>query len=255
MKLGNFDELAEHYGQHRPGYAPQILDALLGLVGKSPEAIDFIDVGAGTGIWTRMVAQRGCRTKAVEPSGPMRSVGTSQSGNLSIDWIQGSAERTGLADSSADLLTMASSFHWPDYAAATTEFRRILRPGGRFCALWNPRLIEANPLLVQIEDDLKALVPNLKRVSSGRSDFCESLHERLSRTKGFSDILYLEARHVERQTPERYMGLWRSVNDIRVQAGDRLFEKFLAGIEHRIAGLEHIEATYLTRAWVARRIG
>lgn len=116
-------------------------------------------------------------------------------------------------------------------------------------------MIEANPLLVQIEDDLKALVPNLKRVSSGRSDFCESLHDRLSRTNGFSEILYLEARHVERQTPERYMGLWRSVNDIRVQAGERLFEEFLGRIERRIAGLEHIEATYLTRAWVARRIG
>jgi len=252
MKLGNFDELAEQYGQHRPGYAPQILDVLLGMVGKPTETIDFVDVGAGTGIWTRMASRRGCRTRAVEPSGPMRTVGASQNGNASIEWIEGSAERTGLAGSSADLLTMASSFHWPDYTGATTEFQRVLRPGGRFCALWNPRLIEANPLLVQIEDDLKTLVPGLKRVSSGRSDFCESLYEKLSKTEGFSEVVYLEARHVERQTPERYMGLWRSVNDIRVQAGERLFDAFLAKIEERIAGLEHIEATYLTRAWVAR---
>ena len=34
---------------------------------------------------------------------------------------------------------------------ATSEFSRVLKPDGCFVALWNPRLIEANPLLVEIE--------------------------------------------------------------------------------------------------------
>jgi hypothetical protein len=46
---------------------------------------------------------------------------------------------------------MASSFHWADFELATKEFSRVLRKGGRFCALWNPRLIEVNPMLVEIE--------------------------------------------------------------------------------------------------------
>ncbi len=46
---------------------------------------------------------------------------------------------------------MASSLHWANFDKACDEFHRILRPGGVFVALWNPRFIEANPLLVEIE--------------------------------------------------------------------------------------------------------
>lgn len=253
MKHGNFDTLATDYGDHRPGYAPMVAIALSRLPGKPATETDFVDVGAGTGIWTRMVAKLGCPTRAVEPSGPMRSVGISQSEGTGISWLEGSAESTGLETSSADLLTMASSFHWPDYDKAIAEFQRVLRPGGWFCALWNPRLLEVNPLLVRIEQDLREIVPELRRVSSGRSEFCEGLRDRLAATAGLDHVAYLEARHVEHQSPERYMGLWRSVNDIRVQAGEERFERFLAKVQDRISGLQAIEATYLTRAWIGRR--
>ncbi|HQF53972.1 MAG TPA: class I SAM-dependent methyltransferase [Fibrobacteria bacterium] len=253
MKHGDFDQLAERYGQYRPGYAPQVLDAILGLVGKRPDEIEFVDVGAGTGIWTRMVRARGCRTTAIEPSGPMRTVGIEQSAGSEIQWIEGSAERTGLPEASVDLLSMASSFHWPDYQEATREFQRILRPCGVFCALWNPRRIETNPLLVEIEKELNVLVPGLKRVSSGKSEFCDGLHDRLAKTPGFEKVVYIEAEHTEHQSPARYLGLWESVNDIRVQVGEETFAFFLDRVRSRIEGIQSIEATYTTRAWIARK--
>jgi SAM-dependent methyltransferase len=49
------------------------------------------------------------------------------------------------------IVRMASSLHWANFDKACDEFHRILRPGGVFVALWNPRFIEANPLLVEIE--------------------------------------------------------------------------------------------------------
>jgi len=54
-------------------------------------------------------------------------------------------------------------------------------------------------------------------------------------------------------SPQRYLGLWRSVNDLRVQLGESKFDKFLMFIENRLKGVDTIEATYLTRAWSARR--
>ena len=60
-------------------------------------------------------------------------------------------------------------------------------------------------------------------------------------------------RHIIEMTPDRYMGAWRSVNDLRVQLGPEKFDAFLSFIEDRISGLKTIEATYLTRAWSARR--
>lgn len=254
LKAGDFTGLAKDYSQSRPGYSGSVLQALLGLLNKRKEDVDFVDVGAGTGIWTRMVYDAGVRSvTAVEPNDDMRVHGTQDSKGTSIRWLAGSAEAPGLETASADWLSMASSFHWAKFDGATKEFHRILRPGGRFTALWNPRLIEVNPVLVEIENHLRSLLPTMKRVSSGRSGITETLTEQLFASPYFEDVIYLEGRHVIEMTPERYMGAWRSVNDVRVQLGPEKFEGFLQFIESRIASKLVIEATYLTRAWSARR--
>ena len=127
----------------------------------------------------------------------------------------------------------------------------VLAPDLRRCG--NPRLIEVNPLLVEIEEHLKTLRPNIKRLSSGRSGITETLTEQLWASPYFEDVVYLEGRHVVEMPPARYLGAWRSVNDLRVQLGGEKFDAFLAFVEHRVRGLKVIEATYLTRAWSARR--
>jgi len=254
MKHGDFTGLAGDYARFRAGYAPQVVTATLGYVGRDPAAIDAVDVGAGTGIWTRMLADRGLHSvMAVEPNDDMREQGVESSRGTQILWRKGSAESTGLPDDSAHLVTMASSLHWADFDKACEEFHRILRTGGVFVALWNPRLIEANPLLVEIEAEITRLKPDVQRVSSGRSGLTERLTEMLTAKPQFTDVLYVEGRHVVRQTLEQYMGAWRSVNDLQVQLGTELFARFLDATEKRIAGLTTIETTYLTRAWAARR--
>lgn len=254
LKSGDFTGLAQDYSQHRPDYCPSVLQALLGLLKKSSAEIDFVDVGAGTGIWTRMVNSVGVKSvTAVEPNDDMRSSGILDSVDTNIRWVKGNAEDTGLQQSSCDWLTMASSFHWANFGVAAKEFHRVLRQGGRFTALWNPRLIEVNPLLVEIEAHLDTLRPNIKRVSSGRSGITETLTDQLWSSPWFDDVVYLEGRHVIEMSKERYLGAWQSVNDLRVQLGPEKFEEFINFVEQRISNLDIIEATYLTRAWSARR--
>jgi ubiquinone/menaquinone biosynthesis C-methylase UbiE len=254
MKHGDFTGLATDYAKFRPGYAPQVATAILGCLGKEPSRVDAADVGAGTGIWTRILAARGLRSvTAVEPNDDMRNQGLETSRGTPVVWRKGSAEQTGLADGSVDLLTMASSFHWADFDKACAEFHRVLKPQGIFGALWNPRLIEVNPLLVEIEGHITKLKPDIRRVSSGRSGLTERLTDLLSAKSLFTDVLYLEGRHIARQTPAEYLGAWRSVNDLQVQLGPELFSKFLKFVEDRTASLRDIETTFLTRAWLARR--
>jgi ubiquinone/menaquinone biosynthesis C-methylase UbiE len=255
MKLGDFTGLAADYAKFRAGYALHVATAILTYVRVDAHQIDAADVGAGTGIWTRILAARGLRSiVGIEPNDDMREQGIRTSQGSGILWHKASAEATGLPDCSVDLVTMASSFHWADFEKTCEEFQRILRPGGAFCALWNPRLIEANPLLVEIEAQIAQLKPGLQRVSSGRAGVTEKLTDLLSGKPQFADVLYLEGRHSQRQTPEQYMGAWRSVNDLQVQLGPELFRQFVDQTERRIAGLEFIETTYLTRAWLARRV-
>ena len=253
IKHGNFDSLAGDYAQYRPGYAPSVLTAVLALVGRPAGDIDAADVGAGTGIWTRMLAARNLHSvTAVEPSDEMRRNGALTPENR-IAWRKGTAEETGLPSGAFDLVSMASSFHWTDFDKACAEFQRMLRPGGRFVALWNPRMIELNPLLVEIEAEITRLNPAVKRVSSGRSGLPDRLTGMLWAKAGFDDVVYLEGRHTAKQTPAQYMGAWRSVNDLRVQLGADLFDQFLQFVEQKTGHLSAIETTYLTRAWAARR--
>lgn len=253
---GDFSGLASDYSKYRPDYAPGVLRGLIGLLPRRPAQCEAADVGAGTGIWTRILATAGFgRVHAIEPNEDMRTHGERDSNGLGITWRPGSGEETGLATSSVDLVTMASSFHWVDFDRGTAEFARILRPSGWFAALWNPRLIEANPLLVEIEQHLNTLKPDMQRVSSGRSGITETLTERLEASPLFDEVVYLEGRHRILFTPAQYIGVWRSVNDLRVQLGPERFADFLDYVETRISGMPTIEANYLTRAWAARKKG
>jgi len=253
-KAGDFTGLAEDYSSNRPNYSEAVLNGLLGLTDMPTNEIDFADVGAGTGIWTRMVYEKNLRSvHAIEPNLDMLNQGIADSEDRKIVWINRTAEDTTLRNESMDWVSMASSFHWVNFEKSLREFHRILRTKGQFTALWNPRLIEVNPLLVEIEEHLEVLRPNIKRISSGRSGITKCLTEKLEGSGYFCNVIYLEGKHVISMSPERYLGAWRSVNDLQVQLGQKTFESFLNFVESKISNLEAIEATYLTRAWAARK--
>lgn len=138
--LQRFSNRVEHYAKHRPSYPAEAIDAVLAGLG-APERLVAADVGAGTGISSRLLSARGVRVHAVEPNGPMREEGT-RSGDALISWHAGTAEATSLPDTSVDLVVCAQSFHWFDAPRALAEFRRILRSGagactGRVALVWN----------------------------------------------------------------------------------------------------------------------
>jgi len=255
MDFGDFSSLAESYGKYRQGYAESVLTALLSLLGTPPNRAEAIDVGAGTGLWTRMIASRGlARVTAVEPNDDMRAVGEDQTKSLQITWLKGSGELVPLNDACCDMVSMASSFHWVDFDKGTREFHRILRPGGRFVALWNPRLPATDPLLQDIQAFLKDLMPNMTRRSSGLSGISEQLTDMLESSDLFTDTVYLEGRHTIALTKQDYIGVWRSVNDVQVQLGAQKFAKFMRYIDEVIDNDKQVEQTYLTRAWSSQKI-
>jgi len=253
LRHGDFTALAKNYSKYREGYAPSVRNALIGLVGRPAGELDAVDVGAGTGIWTRILADGGFRSvTGVEPNENMRAAGIADSAGYSIFWRAGKGEDTGLDSASADLISMASSFHWVDFEKGTAEFCRVLRPGGWFVALYNPRLIEVNPVLVDIENELKRLMGERKRVTSAHPQMIKELTDRFLASPRFDDVIVLEGRHSVEQTVDHYIGVWKSVNDVRVQLGDAGFDQFLDYVRQRLAGAGKLDVTYLTRAVAAR---
>lgn len=133
-----FDGLAATYAAHRPSYPSAIIDALVAPIG-GPAPAQALDVGCGTGISTRLLAERGLAVVGIDPNADMLAMARA-AGPATIEYRIGSAERTGCADASIDLVLAAQAFHWFAPSAALAEFARILRPGGRVALLWNLRV-------------------------------------------------------------------------------------------------------------------
>jgi SAM-dependent methyltransferase len=147
---------------------------------------------------------------------------------------------------------MASSFHWTDPHKSLPEFKRILRDGGYFTCVWNTRNIQASELHTEIENNVNKIVPELKRVSSGNQASTKDWETILISTGHFKDVVYIETDYTEVMSRERYMGSWRSVNDIQAQAGPERFEQILDMIARMTAGLPEIAVPYKMRSWTAQ---
>lgn len=250
MKFGNFSNLAGNYAATRPGYS---LDFLVSVFPKDVSSqVTFADVGAGTGIFSRQIRDYGVKTIfAVEPNLEMRNQGIRHSENNNIIWIDGSAENTNLKNASVDILSMASSFHWANTVQALKEFSRVVKPGGKFIALWNPRKISKSGLEHEVNLILKELLPEYVRKSSGYSPFCEKLSETLSRSNFFTDVQYSENESRRTISSNDYIKLWQSVNDIQVALGELKFLKFIEKVRNLINGEATVTVSNVTRSWVA----
>lgn len=95
-----------------------------------------LDVACGTGVVTRLVAERVGSTGAVaglDANPGMLAVARSvQASGAPIEWHESSAEKLPLSDDGFDLVTCQMGLQFfPDKAAALREQRRVLAPGGR----------------------------------------------------------------------------------------------------------------------------
>ncbi|MBO1418361.1 class I SAM-dependent methyltransferase [Streptomyces sp. FH025] len=131
----SFGGVAEEYDRGRPGYPDELFDALERLWGRSLKGARVLDVGAGTGIATRLLAARGAEVVAVEPSAGMADRFLASSPTLPL--VRGTGDDLPFHDHSADLVTYAQAFHWTYPERSVPEAIRVLRPGGAIAAWWN----------------------------------------------------------------------------------------------------------------------
>ncbi|GIP40765.1 methyltransferase [Paenibacillus sp. J31TS4] len=147
-----FSSRVDHYVKYRPSYPEAAIDYLYGEVGfRSGETV--ADVGAGTGIFTSLLLERGSVVYAVEPNQDMREAAVAELGASDrFRPIDGSAEETGLPDGSVSGVVCAQAFHWFDREGTKREFQRILKPEGVVALVWNERVTTGTPFLEEYEE-------------------------------------------------------------------------------------------------------
>ncbi|MDO3409831.1 class I SAM-dependent methyltransferase [Saccharibacillus sp. CPCC 101409] len=147
-----FSDRVEAYAKYRPGYPAEAVDYVCEAAGLSAGSA-AADLGAGTGIFSKLLLERGVKVVAVEPNREMREAAEAAlAGFEGFRSEDASAEATGLPDGSVDGIVCAQAFHWFDREAARIEFDRILKPGGRAALIWNARLTQGSAFLEQYEE-------------------------------------------------------------------------------------------------------
>ncbi|GAB3967702.1 class I SAM-dependent methyltransferase [Plantactinospora veratri] len=129
----SFGAAAGNYDRYRPSYPEPAVGWAVG----RPAPAEVLDLGAGTGILTRVLLRLGHRVTPVEPDPGMRArLDTATPGTVAR---AGSAERVPLPDGSVDAIVAGQAYHWFDHPVAHAEGARLLRPGGTYAAIFNHR--------------------------------------------------------------------------------------------------------------------
>lgn len=122
-----FARVADAYDRGRKPYPPEPVDWAWQQLGLDSSAT-VVDLAAGTGKLSRLLAARGARLIAIEPLSEMRRVLAERVPLAEV--VDGTAEQIPLPGEVADAVFVGEAFHWFDGERALPEIHRILRPGG-----------------------------------------------------------------------------------------------------------------------------
>ena len=177
-----FTTRGESYESARPGYPEELIDYLYDNL-KFSEAGSIADIGSGTGKFSQLLLERGSRVYCVEPNEEMRRIAEQKlrdyPGFISVN---GTASCSGIEEK-VDVITAAQAFHWFDRGEFLDECRRILRPGGIVCLIWNLRVPDAEitkacrevfrrycPRFVDFNIGMKADAPEIYEFFGGKCE-------------------------------------------------------------------------------------
>lgn len=243
-----FDRVADRYERGRPDYPAGAVEYLATALGMRPGR-SILDVGAGTGKFTREIVRFGAAVTAVEPMPKMREQFAQRLPGTPL--LEGTAEHLPVGDATVDAIVCAQAFHWFDTAAAAREFARVLRPDGALGLIWNIR-DEPVPWVRELTTILDRYDVGGPR---GRS---QSWRQPLIDTGLFSPLEHREFTHVQRAPTETIVDRALSVSFIGIlpaEAQAKVAEEVrsLLARSPETAGRAEIELPYRTDVYAAHR--
>jgi len=245
------------YHAARPSYPAWVFDVLRERCGLAPGVATF-EVGAGTGIATRVLLELGASPLvAIEPDSRMAAFLRSTLAAETLQVVPHTFEEAALETNSFDLGVCATAFHWLDEDLALIKVARLIRPGGWWAMVWNIFGDDRRP--DPFHDATNGLLRGHSSPSDGRSgisfglDF-ESRLAALSLTGAFSNVEYFTSEWSLVLDPNQTVALYATYSNVNIR-DDR--ETVLAELG-RVARDEfqgRVTRNMVTSLYIAQRCG
>jgi SAM-dependent methyltransferase len=231
-----YDRVAEDFDQvrDRRSDAKELWCERVATYLPRPVPGPIVDVGAGTGIWARALADAfDAPVIGVEPADGMRAHAQRSHPHPAVEYVAGTAESVPVPDESAAAVWASTTIHqWPDLGAAARELRRVLEPGA-------PVLIRGGYPGRQDEIELFHLFPRAMNVAERWPKVGQVIH-------AFEDagFTFDAIERVREPTFDTYdemlelMPVMRRSDTALVDLDDEEWEKGLAAIERAQAAGE-----------------
>ena len=228
MNEKKFTGKAELYKKFRPSYPKELIDYLYAQVGFTVDST-IADIGAGTGILTRLLLERGSTVCAIEPNEDMRNVSIDDlSKYKNFVTIKAAAEDTGLHENTVDFVTVATAFHYFDRQLFKRECKRILRPGGKAVIIWNETdykkdiVRKSTELIDKYRIDDKSAYQQSGNLSEFSDFFLNGIYEQMqfrneiyeNREQFIGGVLSAGFAPNEDEHPEKYYDYVKELNDL-----------------------------------------
>ncbi len=251
----HFDGKADLYSASRPNYPEKLLAHLASLLTHGPApAGDVLDVGSGTGIFTRQLRAllpSDITIIGVEPSADMRAKAMASSpDDDSLIYRDGTAERLPGSPGHVRAVVAAASAHLFDRQAFYTEALRLLAPSGLLAIIEYIRDEEGSPAAKAL---IRFTAEHGGPAGYGRPDYASEM----TAHGGFSGIEAVLERWTQQLTVEQYVALALSSSHARpaIDAlGPEKAKNVLRGIAEGLLSPEgFVPFGYVFRLVTARR--
>jgi SAM-dependent methyltransferase len=130
-----FGRVAELYERARPAYPPAAIDELIAAA-ELHAGDRVLEVGAGTGKLTRMLAERGLAVTALEPDAAMAKVARASLESQQALEIHQVAFEQWRGPRPVRALVSAQAWHWIEPAVRYPRAARALCSGGTLACIW-----------------------------------------------------------------------------------------------------------------------
>jgi ubiquinone/menaquinone biosynthesis C-methylase UbiE len=253
QKTQRYDRVAEQYHHYRPRYPDALISLLAKIVGEVSAAGVVVDVGAGTGIFSRQLRAAlpvEITITGIEPSASMRAQAVAETtGDMDVEFRDGVAECLPFVAGAARAVVAATAAHWFERPAFYAEAHRILVPGGILAIVEYVRDREDSPIAA-------ALIEFMGRYGSERAYMPPNYRRELAEAAGFGAAETVVLPRQLRLDLDAFIGLALSSSHAGVIErfgidGARSAVRELA-MPYRVDD-EHVLFGYLFQCFTARR--